>query len=886
MSNFYTSVTEKFDRIYFSGYKDGRRFRRVVNYKPYLFIKSKLEVGKYKTLGGDSVERKGFTTINEARNYVYTNKSPTEATECHSSSSATSIADLPKKPPAGSVEVPGANKKSETTLELFGGDFETAFIHDTYPGKIEFDFNLLSIVVIDIETDSRGGFGNIEKADKEVTAITLRKGGKSITFGCKEYKPNIDGERYVFCFDERQLLKDFLNAWGSEWSPDIVTGWNVEGFDVPYLVRRISNLLGKDFAEQLSPFGILEEKTITSYGKERVLYFPVGVQVLDYLKVYKKFSQKKLESYSLDHVCMTELGEGKLDYSEFKGLSDLYEKDYDKFISYNIKDTERVEALEKKLGMMQQLLTIAYLAKTNYQDVFGTIRVWDSLIYGFLLERGIVVPHQKKNVTDDFVGGYVKDVVPGRYGWVTSFDFTSLYPSLIMSFNISPETYVDKLEKRSIEEILDECFVKYHGALVDANVTITGNSCLYDRSRKGFLPSIMEMLFDERVTYKKRMKEKKKILQGLDKNDPGYAALKDEVQKLSNMEYALKILLNSGYGAVSNKYFRFFSLNNAEAITTSGQMAIRWVENAVNGYMNSVLKTKDVDYVIGVDTDSIYLHLGPLIEKLNLQDKPKDKILDAIDVFSKTKLKRVIKEACEELGAYTNIYQKKLSMKREVIADRGLWRAKKNYALNVLDEEGLRFLEPKMKIVGFEIVKSNTPKICRDALKKCLGIVMNGEREELINFLGKFKADYAEMSFADIASPTSVNGVSKYNGERAGEVGFLIDEGHSVVFEGGTPRHVKASLTYNEMLKTCNVSNKYQTIHDGEKIKYLSLKCPNPTRSDAIAIIDYLPEEFGLLSYIDYEAQFVKTFINPLKSFTDIVLWDIENKATIDGFFC
>lgn len=877
--NFYTSVTEKFEKIYFSGYKNGKRFRKALDYKPYLYIKSKIDLGK-RTLEGALVERKGFATLTEARNYAYTNKSHRKPQEATSEDSATTLADSPKKPPVASVEVPEDYLKPDTGLELFGGDFETVFVHDAYSGKIEFDFNLLSIVVIDIETDSSGGFGNIEKADKAVTAITLRKNGKSYTFGCKEYKPKNQNDIYVFCFSERQLLKDFLEVWSSdEWSPDIVTGWNLEGYDLPYLVRRISKILGKDHAERLSPFGILDEKTITSFGKERTLYFPVGIQVLDYLKVYKKFSQKKLESYSLEHVSMTELGEGKLDYSEYASLSDLYEKDYKKFIDYNIKDCERVESLEKKLGMMQQLLTIAYLAKSNYQDVFGTIRVWESLIYGFLMERNIVVPYQReKSASDDFVGGYVKEVIPGRYGWVTSFDFTSLYPSLIMSFNISPETYVDKLGKLTIDEIIEGGFAKYHNELVGQDMAIAGNSCMYDRSRKGFLPSIMENLFGERKKYKKEMLKKKKILEGLDKvetvfgSQTGYSRLKDEVQKLSNMEYALKILLNSGYGAVSNKYFRFFSLNNAEAITTSGQMAIRWVEKSVNEYMNSIMKTKNVDYVIGADTDSIYLHFGPLIEKLGLQDKPKGKILDAIDRFSETKLSNVIDASVQELGDYVNIYQNKLSMKREVIADRGLWRAKKNYALNVLDQEGVRFSEPKMKITGFEIVKSNTPKICRDSLKKCLGIVMNGEREELLEFVGKFKSDYERMSFADIASPTSVNGITKYfNG--------------SSIFEVRTPRHVKASLTYNEMLQTCKVANKYQAIHDGEKIKYLSLKCPNPTGSDAIAIIDYLPEEFGLLPYVDYAAQFEKTFINPLKSFTDIVHWDIEDRATVEAFF-
>lgn len=821
---FYTDFSCKKGNIYYRGYDNGKRVKKIAKYKPYVFVKSDI-ISKYKTLNGEYTSKIEFDNVREAKNFIF-------------------------------------EKKEK--IKFWGIDFDTAFIHDEFPGKIEFDYDLISKVVLDIETSNVGGYPDIEKADKEITAITLRKNNKNISFGCKEYKNNDDNE-YILCDDEKDLLEKFLDVWeSSEWMPEILSGWNIDGFDLPYLAGRITRLFNKECAEKLSPWGILDNKTIFTFGKERTLYFPAGIQVLDYQQIYKKFSQKKLESYSLEFVCQTELGEGKLDYSEYQSLDELYEKDYEKFIDYNRLDCKRIDDLEDKLGMMRQLLTIAYLTKTNYSDVFGTIKMWDSLCYEYLKNKNIVVPNKEKNESRDFEGGYVKEVTPGKYEWVVSFDFTSLYPSLIMSYNISPETLMGQLEIMTPKEIIDGGFNKYKDELIKQDLAIAGNSCLYERKKQGMLPILMEDMFNKRVKYKNEMKEKKKL------NDE---TLKDEIQKLSNFEQALKILLNSGFGAVSNQWFRFFDIKNAQAITLSGQMAIQWVERYINEYMNKIMGTKDDDFIIGMDTDSIYINFGPLINKLKINNKPKDQILDAIDKFCGDNIQNIIDKACNDLKEYTNAFSQKLFMKREIIADYGLWRAKKNYILNVLDDEGLRLKELKLKIMGIEIIKSNTPKICRDALRKSINIILMGTEKELLDYVNDFKKEYNNFSFIDIASPTGIHGILKYK----------MDNKDNYIIR--TPRHVKGAIVYNEMIKKYKLEGRYPYIYDGDKIKFLTLKCPNPAGDDVISILNYLPSEFGLEKYIDYPAQFKKTFIEPLKSFTDIVGWQCEKKSTISGFF-
>ena len=370
----YTDISVSGNDILVRGYEDGRQIKEKVGFKPFLFIPSNKE-SSYKTLEGRSVERVNFLSIGAAHQYI---------------------------------------KKYEgvENFKIYGQtSWDYLYIWDNYRGEIEYDPKQISMVILDIETDSKGGFGDIVAADRAVTAITLRKNGKSVAFGTKYYKTKSSDVYYVLCEDEIALLYRFLEYW-NDWSPDVITGWNVEGFDVPYLVKRITQVLGEDQARRLSPWNKLTKRTIMSRGKEQEIYIPVGIQVLDYMQVYRKFSFKVQESYSLDYISEDVLGQKKLDYRDlgYQSLDDLYERGYETFIDYNIRDCELVELLENKLGMLGLIFTTAYIAKVNFSDMFGTIRAWDGLAHDFLMSRNIVIPPMERKPDRTFEGGFVKEV--------------------------------------------------------------------------------------------------------------------------------------------------------------------------------------------------------------------------------------------------------------------------------------------------------------------------------------------------------------------------------------------------------------------------------------------------------------------------------------------
>jgi DNA polymerase elongation subunit (family B) len=685
---FYTDVSQSGNEILVRGYEDGRRIEETVKYKPFLFIPSNRE-SKYKTLEGQSVERITFPSIGTAHKYL-------------------------------------KDYEGVENFKIYGQTaWDYLYIWENYPGQIEYDPKQLSIVILDIETDSKGGFGDIVVADREVTAITMRKNGKSVVFGCKYYKAKSPDVDYVLCKDETDLLQTFLDYWNSDtWKPDVVTGWNVEGFDVPYLVRRITRALGESGGRELSPWRKLTKKEIFWHGKKQEIFNPVGIQVLDYMIIYRKFSFKVQESYSLDYIAEDVLKEKKLDYKElgYQSLDDLYERGYETFIDYNIRDCELIEMLERRLGMLGLIFTTAYIAKVNFADMFGTIRAWDGLCHDFNMARGIVIPPMEKRPDRTYEGGFVKEVKESAWGWVVSFDLTSLYPYIVMCWNISPETFLKKLPAMSVEELLQGDLNWHMGETTGA---VAANMCVYSKEKHGFLPQIMKMLFDNRVIYKKRMMVAKKKKAEGDTSEE----VEKEITVCHNTQHAFKILLNSGYGAVGNKWFRYFSIDNAQAITLTGQFIIQFIEKKMNIYLNGLLKTDGVDYIIAIDTDSIYINFDKIVEKITSPEMSKDKKVDVIDIFCKKMIEPKLSTWFDELGGYCNVYEQKLSMKREVIADKGIWRGSKNYILNVLDEEGIRLNPPKLKILGIEAIKSSTPAVCRKSIKDVFTLIMNGTRE-------------------------------------------------------------------------------------------------------------------------------------------------------------
>jgi DNA polymerase elongation subunit (family B) len=733
-------------------------------------------------------------------------------------------------------------------------------------------WNVVDIVVayIDIECTCENGFPSVTDANEEINAITIKFSNleKKIVLGFDYFTGEIEDAIYIPCGTEEILLDKFLKVWKSNY-PDIVSGWHVKFFDIPYLINRINRVFGEAKTKTISPWKILREETIEIMGKKVQTYDMFGIAVLDYLDLYKKFTYSAQESYKLDYIASVELGEKKIDYSEHGSLHLLYKEDYNKFLQYNARDVDLVVSLENKMKLIELAMTMAYDAKVNFDDVFSQVRMWDVIIYNHLLSKGYVIPDRQESRKEQIEGAYVKDPKPGFYNWVVSFDLQSLYPHLIMGGNFSPDTIVDKIipgvtVDKLISKSMDLSSLKEN----DYSMSATGQ--LYRRDKESFLAQLMSWMFEQRKIYKSKMIQAEKDLEIAKKNGQDTKQILNDISKYKNLQMAKKIALNSAYGAIANKYFRFYDKRIAESITIAGQLAIRWVSDRLNLYLQKLLKTKK-DYVIAVDTDSCYLNLEDLVNKF-FKDKSKYQIIDLLDKICKEELQKIINASYEDMADYLNSYSQKMIMKREAIADRGIWTAKKRYMLNVYDSEGVRYTEPKMKIMGIEAIKSSTPKFCRDKIKEAIKIIMTSDQQTLQDYIDSVKTIFLTLPPEDIAFPRGVNNLSTYSS-------------NITLYTKGTPIHVRGSLIYNNLLKKHDLLKSYTQIYEGDKIKFLYLREPNPIRENIISFNSVLPKEFDLHQYIDYNLQFQKTFVEPISTILDAISWSSEKKSTLDSFF-
>ena len=835
---FYTNVTQYNNVILERYIEDGVQKQREVPYMPTLYTHS-VKQSHLKTIKGEVVEPKMFNSIKEARNYIQ------------------EYGKLSNKPIYGMQQ------------------FAYAFINEEYPER-EFDVNELTVFNFDIETKSDEGFPNIGEADKEILSIAVRCRGESTIFGLGEYKPSGD-DRYVKCASETDLLIKFVDLW-VHYNPEIVTGWNIELFDIPYTLNRIRKRVSQEQVNRLSPWGIVKERTIpTAQNQALGRDAPpnakeiVGVTIFDYMNLYKKFTYSQKESYALDFIGQEELGEKKLDYSEYGTLNELYKQDYQKFLDYNIKDVVLVERLDDKMKLIEQACTIAYDAGVNLVDSLTSVRMWDVIIHNYLMKKNLVVP--PKVIEDkafQVEGAYVKDPQVGMHKWVVSFDLNSLYPHLIMQYNISPETYVRDIGQRpTADEIIAGLYNNQNikDFMEKHNVTVCGSGAMYTKDFQGFLPKLMETMYNDRVKWKTRMiKAQKKYQKNKTKE------LEYEIAKCNNMQMAKKIQLNSAYGALGNQYFRFFDTKYAESITLSGQLSIKWMEVKINEFLNKKLNTEGKDYVVAVDTDSLYVVLDELVNQSGIDQTENIKVVDFLDKVASDILEPFIDKSYQQLAKYVGAYEQKMVMKREAIADQGIWTGKKHYILNVYDNEGVRYEEPKLKMMGIESVRSSTPKVCRDAIKEALEVLFKEGEKPLRDYVDNFENKFREMPFEDVAFPRGCRYLSKWTSA-------------SDIYKKGTPIHVRASLLYNQMLEEKKLTRKYQPIFEGDKIKFCYMRLPNPTRENVFAVPTILPTEFGLENYIDYEKQFEKSFKEPLNNICESIGWRLEKQADLLDFF-
>ena len=434
-----------------------------------------------------------------------------------------------------------------------------------------------------------------------------------------------------------------------------------------------------------------------------------------------------------------------------------------------------------------------------------------------------------------------------------------------MQYNISPETLLDKKHpSATVDRLLNQeiTFEDYK------DYAVCPNGAMFKKDKKGFLPELMEKMYNERVIFKKRMIKAKQ------KNEKTPSKeLEKEIARCNNVQMSKKIALNSAYGAIGNQYFRYYKLANAEAITLSGQVSIRWIENKMNDKMNKILKTDGEDYVIASDTDSIYLHMGPLVEAVYKgREKTTEGVVSFLNKVCEVELEPYIESSYQELADYVNAYDQKMIMKRENIADRGIWTAKKRYILNVWDSEGVRYENAKLKIMGIEAIKTSTPAPCRKFLKNAFGLLMSGTEDEVIDYIEKCREEFNSLPPEEVAFPRSLSNVEKWKSS-------------ADMYNKGCPIHVRGAILYNHWTKKKNLDNKYAAIQNGEKIKFCYLKTPNWMHENVISFIQDFPTELDLNKHVDYELQFNKSFIEPIKVILDCIGWQVERTASLESFF-
>jgi len=831
---FYTNAQYIRNKIYIRGYEDGKFFSYSTPYKPTIFLPTSEETS-WKSIYGSPLKPVEMQSINAMTEYV---------------------------------------SGIKTTVDVHGfveaGEQAYAYISDLIPGDLEYERDLIKTLIFDIETETEGGYASAEDPFQKINAITAWINGFGfLTWGLGKYEAEV-AEEYRAFDNEGDMLLDFLRFWWHE-KPDIISGWNIDFFDTPYIVNRVAKYYDRELLRLMSPWKLLPEMSKDKKGNP-TCSIP-GISSYDYLNLYKKFCLEPRESYSLNSIASVELNERKVDYSEYDSMHDLYKNDWKKFIEYNIHDVNLVKRLDDKLKFFDLAIKYTYLAKANFEDSFGTVKYWDIYIYNDLKKQNIAVPPKKMNRDAEYPGGYVKDPIVGLHDWISTYDLNSLYPSLIVQHNLSPETILDRdpypsslPEKADIVNmILERKFDNLR--LYNDDITMAANGYYFSREKQGFLPNMIERIYDMRKQYKKLMLEAEQHYE-----DHG-----DENSKIMQVQYnatqhALKILMNSVYGALGNAWFRYFDPRIAEAITLTGQTVIKWTEIEVNKYLNELLQSENEDYVVGIDTDSVFVRLDSFVHKLYKDNLPdKSTVVAMLSKFSDDKLIPMMADGYKDFSDYLNAYKERLVIKNEVIGDKGVFVKRKRYVINVYSNEGTIYHEPKLKVRGLEIVRTSTPESCRKSIKEAVKVMFEGGEDAVQEYITEFKKKFLKMDAVDVAFPRGVSELEKWISNSS--------------YTKGTPIHVRGSILYNNLLESKGLSDKYESIKEGEKVKFLYLEMPNPINENVIAFTNFLPPELGLEDFIDYETQFEKAFITPIKTILDAAGWAVEKQNTFDDLF-
>lgn len=764
-------------------------------------------------------------------------------------------------------------------VDIYGTrDWAAQWTSENYQDDIEYDASKILTFFIDIEVSSADGFPYPHLAAQEITSVTIYNtfDRKYHVWSTKNYVTSKDDEVFVKCSDERDMLTRIISYWREDF-PDIITGWYSEEFDMPYLVNRITKVFGEKTASMLSPFG----KVVMSFGgddQDEVSVDIFGIEQLDYLPLYKKYKQGGQSSFKLGYISELVLGKGETKI-EFDGsLAELWEQDPQLYIEYNIQDVRLLVRMDAKLKMIQVQVDLAYMAKINYQAVFSPVRFWSNLVYTTLIKDNIVLPvDERKRKENTYEGAYVKETNAGLFEWVTTFDATALYPSMAITFNISPETMVpigevpdelmDYYRQNMVQRIVaGEDLSDLHALLVKHNMTIAANGQLYYRDKPGIIPKLMKMALDNRSIAKNEMIRLKKTVNSITDKDEKHR-VESRIASLSIREQGLKTVANSGYGAIGSAFFILYDTFNAEAITLSGQASNIGLQRRLNDYFASLGFAKK-DYTLYADTDSLFLHLSHLVEKFEPEDP-----INFLCKASDGQIQNKINQFCKEIWSQNNVIENRLSFKREKVMSTVCFTGvKKRYFCYVYDNEGVRYAEPVLTTTGLETNRSSTPKFCREELEKALLLIVQKKQDELIDLVENIRTQFDTLDILTIAFPRSVNDLGKY----------AVDD--DTIYGKGTPQNVKAALVHNHFIKKLGLTQ-YQPIKSGTKIQFVFLN-RSPFREDVIGWGDgAYPKELGLEKYVDRRSMFETSFYNPIKSVTDAIGWQCEKTSDLANWF-
>jgi len=777
-------------------------------------------------------------------------------------------------------------KWDNETPNLFESDVppETRVLVDQYTNSDDTSKGHI-VMTIDIEVEVTQGFPDVHKAENKITSIAVHDSNEDVYYALVldptdklKYKSH-DNVLIDSFENEFELLQKFFMLY-MKIKPTILTGWNIDTFDMPYLYNRSCNVVGSNVADLLSPIRNVH------WNKHRKRYMFAGVSCLDYLALYKLFTYTQLSSYRLDAVAEFELSENKIEYTGT--LNDLYENDIDKFVEYNIHDVRLVKRLNDKLDFIEMARGVCHVGHVPYEDVYFSSRYLEGAILVYLKKLGVVAPNKpprlEKMGDEKFAGAYVQPPQKGKHDWVFDLDITSMYPSVIMSLNISPETKIGKLEGWDAEEFIKGDKKTYTlmsgekemGKLTEAElkdffdknkVSVSSNGVVYRSDKKGLIPALLEKWFDTRVEYRKLMKKF------------GDAGDEQKYTYFKSRQLIQKVVLNSLYGVLGLPVFRFYDLDNAEATTLTGQELIKFTKRIGNYFYNNELGDSK-DYCIYIDTDSVFYSALPLVKK-RFPNKE----------FTETQMSKVILDVADEMQTYLNksydyfgkkflnLDKHRFEIKQELIAKSGLFIVKKRYGMKIINDNGVKV--NKLHVKGLDLVRSNFPKAMGELLKSVLeDILANVPKEKIDERIINFKDSMKLVDFDRIAMPTGVKNLKKYT---AGK------NGNFTQFAKGSPAHVKAAINYNDLLGHFGCGKQYEQISEAQKIKWVYLK-PNELAMESCGYKGYEdpPQIIEFIkTYIDHKKMYAQMLEKKIMMFYETLKWDVpvNKKTSLERFF-